>query len=704
MRITKRVLRVLKIAADSVELANSLNRSCWATLIPASSRDFRLFVGPSTMLVLRASSLAVEITVISTLLDEDLQETIGPRVSRRYKRPEGASRHRLELVEFLKLWPRVREAHREAIRQAAAPVRLTMRFSEHRPGAISFLNDTLNRNLVQPGYVEAEDTSTAGFASLTQWLQDEGLLFPREVVANYVLALQTKRFAILTGISGTGKTRIAKAVAQQFRPVRSRKVATHSPDDAFDIEVKPYQINYSRIMLPALVVGNLSLQAASADLASRQVRIRYPEGRTTLAYNRSEGGATALLFRGKFKEWFHANLTAGDRIWLRVHEGDTVESDEIEIGLAETKVIEEPGDNYEVVPVRPDWVDNRGLLGYFNPLTGQYSVTPFLDLLIRAKSEEARAESEKEDPHPFFVILDEMNLARVEHYFSDFLSALESGEPIALHDNEALDTGEAQAGPQIPRQLEVPANVFFTGTVNVDETTYMFSPKVLDRAFTIEFDQVDLEGFTRGGSHADQSDLDLGPPGTSLRFTPYRPPTRDDWVEFSKTAEMHHKALLQLNKILQAEHRHFGYRVANEIARFVNRAREQSLNTDRAVDAAFDLALLQKVLPKFHGTKQELESLFRRLFNFAVYGPDHGAKGDQSPELKDWRVVEGRLTKRTGSQPSSGNANPEIGDTTPEPDQVPSPDGETPVFPRTGAKIWRMLDRLQKRGFTSFME
>ena len=594
--------KVLKIAADSVEFANSLNRSCWATLIPETGRDFRFFVGPSTMLVLRTSSWEVEITVMSKLLDEDLQETIrGKRVGRRYKRPEGASRHRLELVEFLKLWPRMRAAHREALSQAATHVRrMTMRSSEHRSDAISFLNDALSGNLVQPGYVEAPDTSTAGppptapdgFASLTQWLRDEELLFSREVVANYVLALQTKRFAILTGISGTGKTRIAKAVAQHFLPVRSK----------------------------------------------------------------------------------------------------------------ETKDIEEPGDNYVVVPVRPDWVDNRGLLGYFNPLTNQYSTTPFLDLLIRAKSEEKRPKSEGEDPHPFFVILDEMNLARVEHYFSDFLSALESGEPIPLHDNEAVDTGEAQSGPRIPRQLTVPDNVFFTGTVNVDETTYMFSPKVLDRAFTIEFDQVDLEGFTRWGSYEGQSDLDLDLPETSLRFAPYRPPGRGHWVEFSKTAEVHHKALLQLHEILQTEHRHFGYRVANEIARFVNLAREQSKNTDRAVDAAFDLALLQKVLPKFHGTKQELESLLGRLFNFAVYGPDRSAKGDQNPKLQDWRVVAGRLTTRTRSPPTSGKASPETGDTTPEPEQEPSAGGEPPVFPRTGAKIWRMLDRLQKRGFTSFME
>ena len=174
---------------------------------------------------------------------------------------------------------------------------------------------------------------------------------------------------------------------------------------------------------------------------------------------------------------------------------------------AVARIPDDAANNYVVVPVRPDWVDNRGLLGYLNPLTNEYSTTPFLNVLLRAGDEEERAEAAGEKPHPFFVILDEMNLARVEHYFSDFLSALESREDIPLHEDEAVDSGESQSGPRVPRKLKVPGNVLFTGTVNVDETTYMFSPKVLDRAFTIEFDQVDLKGFSEDISSEDTSGL-----------------------------------------------------------------------------------------------------------------------------------------------------------------------------------------------------
>lgn len=556
---------------------------------------------------------------------------------------------------------------------------------------------------------------TLGFRGLTQSLRKRGLHFQRETAANYILALQTKRFAILTGISGTGKTKIAKAVAEHFQPTVTRRVPTKIPDDAVKIEVRLSHLKHSLLTVPQVMVTRLSLLGPDAPLADRRIRIRYPGGETALThYHR---GSTELYLSGGFKKWYHSNLELGDRIWLRVLEGDTPESDGLEIGLPATKIEEQPLDNYEVIPVRPDWVDNRGLLGYLNPLTNEYSTTPFLNLLLRARAEEERAATAGEKPHPFFVILDEMNLARVEHYFSDFLSALESGEAIPLHEDEAIASGESESGPQVPRKLEVPGNVLFTGTVNVDETTYMFSPKVLDRAFTIEFDQVDLAAFTEGTSSADTSALNLDRVQGSLDLLRSGSsggndwkPSREDWVTFTEETGEHHTALVQLHRILERQHRHFGYRVANEIARFVNLAREQAAEADTtaAVDAAFDLALLQKVLPKFHGTQQELQSLLEEIFQFAVHGVGQANKRDQTVELDDWKVVKGRLVAgskaQAPSQSPSGDPGTEGNDTdSAEPDAAdagPRP----PAYPRTGAKVLRMLNRLRDRGFTSFIE
>ena len=124
-----------------------------------------------------------------------------------------------------------------------------------------------------------------------------------------------------------------------------------------------------------------------------------------------------------------------------------------------------------------DWTNREPLLGYPNALEANKYVTPengVLDLINRARIDETK---------PYFLILDEMNLSHVERYFADFLSTMESGDAIPLH---TIDSEEARAGG-IPKQIKLPNNLFIIGTVNIDETTYMFSPKVLDRANTIEF-------------------------------------------------------------------------------------------------------------------------------------------------------------------------------------------------------------------------
>ena len=122
--------------------------------------------------------------------------------------------------------------------------------------------------------------------------------------------------------------------------------------------------------------------------------------------------------------------------------------------------------NHLLIPVGADWTDNTKILGFYNPLKKEYQSTPVLDfILLTCQNPEI----------PFFLILDEMNLSHVERYFSDFLSAMESGEPIPLYKRDV------DCESSIPEEIVLPNNLFVTGTVNIDETTYMFSPKVLDR-------------------------------------------------------------------------------------------------------------------------------------------------------------------------------------------------------------------------------
>jgi hypothetical protein len=259
-----------------------------------------------------------------------------------------------------------------------------------------------------------------------------------------------------------------------------------------------------------------------------------------------------------------------------------------------------------------------------------------------------------------------MNLARVEHYFSDFLSAMESGEELALHDDEDVDE-------EIPRRLALPSNLFVVGTVNVDETTYMFSPKVLDRAFVLEFNEVDLDLLSgRAASEAPASTpLALSKLSGGLKLLGRA--TDEEWMRFEALCDGRlRKLLATVHAALVDENRHFGYRVAREIARFAVLAAEQTSANDETLLAAFDIAVLAKVLPKLNGTQAELDAVLRRVFAVAI-----GSGAADRHEFDSWSVVKGALH---------------------------SANGQTPLLPRTGTKLWRMQKRLRANGFVSFIE
>lgn len=203
-----------------------------------------------------------------------------------------------------------------------------------------------------------------------------------------------------------------------------------------------------------------------------------------------------------------------------------------------------------VVAVSPDWHDPSGLLGYFNPLHEDptYQIEPALQLLLAADADRA---------NPYFLVLDEMNLARVERYLAPLLSAMETGDPIALHASTEAVNG-------VPPSIAWPRNLFLAGTVNMDESTHPFSDKVLDRAFTLEFWDVDLKGFFE------------------------RRPQRHAVTE---------ACLIALHDALRPARRHFGYRTAGEVVDFTL----GSLHAGESESAAIDMAVFSKVLPRLRG-------------------------------------------------------------------------------------------------------
>jgi len=263
------------------------------------------------------------------------------------------------------------------------------------------------------------------------------------------------------------------------------------------------------------------------------------------------------------------------------------------------------------IPVRPDWMDNKGLLGFYNILDEKYYDTPLLRLILNAHSNPSK---------PHFAILDEMNLSKVEMYFSDFLSIMESrtvhnkkGEYLSLHSRNEAKT---PSGMHVPDQICIPENVYFTGTVNVDETTYMFSPKVLDRANVIEFNDVELEGYTEGTQKP--SKFCLVDAEVIEKFsTGYRSAfcSSNDFKELRERVPKASSFINELLDILKEYNLHFGYRVVNEMSRFILLAQEH-LASQFSTEDAFDIQMLQKILPKFHGTRAKLEKPLNELLPF----------------------------------------------------------------------------------------
>lgn len=256
---------------------------------------------------------------------------------------------------------------------------------------------------------------------------------------------------------------------------------------------------------------------------------------------------------------------------------------------------------YLIIPVGADWTSREPLLGYPNALKREEYVKPdsgVLDLIIQANS-----------PHdlPYFLILDEMNLSHVERYFADFLSVMESKDEIPLHSEDIVQNG-------VPAKLKIPSNLFIIGTVNIDETTNMFSPKVLDRANTIEFrvTKEEMESFLGNIKNINMDDLIGKGAGMAKSFLDM---ARSQ--EFA-TADIVtiNNALIQFFVELKKTGAEFGYRSATEILRLIHQLSvlDNTLTTNQKID----IAIMQKLLPKLHGSRRKLCPILETLGSFCI--------------------------------------------------------------------------------------
>ena len=253
-------------------------------------------------------------------------------------------------------------------------------------------------------------------------------------------------------------------------------------------------------------------------------------------------------------------------------------------------------DRLKVIPVRPDWTGAEHLFGYEDGLKPrvnglpEWAVPPALSFMLQA----AR------DPlNPYVLLLDEMNLAHVERYFADVLSGMESGQPCLP--NVWLQEGGWRPIADEPPQIPMPRNLWIVGTVNIDETTYLFSPKVLDRANTFEFrvrsDDLQVDGKKPNACKPGDPALTAGLVAMAAN---------DDWQQSHVPPHLDSIAskLKQLHAVLSVYGFEFGHRVFYEALRFSAFASAAGLNQPTDI---LDRIVFQKVLPRLHGSRRRLE-------------------------------------------------------------------------------------------------
>ena len=271
-----------------------------------------------------------------------------------------------------------------------------------------------------------------------------------------------------------------------------------------------------------------------------------------------------------------------------------------------------PG-NYCMIQVRPNWHDSTDLLGYYSELREKYRTTPFVQFICKAYAY---------PDIPFFVCLDEMNLAPVEQYFAEYLSAIESmtekdgqflTDPLIpgkyaaddIMEDDAIRFTESKAWYEA-HGLTLPKNLFVVGTVNMDDTTCQFSRKVLDRAMTIMMDKVDFKDMQDAAKSAPPSKEDLLDVNDIKKFLGGKlraDPLSNGQVELLKS----------IDEVLGKTPFAVAYRYANEYALY-----EDSLSAltgkpkDGALDTeAMDHCVLMKVLPRIHGENRAVERIFK---------------------------------------------------------------------------------------------
>lgn len=279
--------------------------------------------------------------------------------------------------------------------------------------------------------------------------------------------------------------------------------------------------------------------------------------------------------------------------------------------------------NFEMVQVKPNWHDSSELIGYVSRINGErFVVGPFLRFMVKAIH----------DPkHPYFLCLDEMNLAPVEQYFAEFLSVIESrqvNEDGVVVTDPIVDYEQTEAYKNLidqlfadndeernlylkeegGRRLTIPQNLIIVGTVNMDETTFSFSRKVLDRAMTIEMNEVELYGGLTS-RHEQIGKLNFEDlVGDKVEGV-------DVYQENQEVCNQAIQYLQEINAVLEGTPFKIAYRTRNEFLLYVvnnlpyrKNSQGQEMTQNEVVARALDEITSMKILSRIEGDEEKVKA------------------------------------------------------------------------------------------------
>ena len=602
---------------------------------------------------------------------------------------------------------------------------------------------------------------------LSKYFKERGFSFKEHQIASFYTALKTKGFVILAGLSGTGKTKMAQLFGELFSLPIAVVVGYTGKANVKIRKDPPFLYYWDETGIYPLDKGREFLKQKE----------NYPVFFLYVDSNSSEIKYVMLLEKGwvvekdnsleiikeieqeedlwekerkcvKFLEDYEDedkkkrsldDIVKNSRVLFKVskimeiHDNKLRYKDLFELGVELHLQVVFP-ERYKFkfrefflkylssfnptffLPVRPDWKDSKSLLGFYNPLNERFEPEPAFKFILKAIADYKK---HKENASPHFIILDEMNLAHVAYYFSDFLSVLESGrdgDDGFTKEGIKVKIGSPEKNPdenaeiinllkeaQLPTdrdeiEVKLPPNLYIIGTVNIDETTFMFSPKVLDRAFTIEFNEVDFNKYMESikgkteNSHKDfnihEIIKDFTSGGEFLKACGNKEYMKKVLGELNTEKDEIIGDIRTLNEILIIHNLHFAYRVFDEILLFYHNANSAKnivyFNDDNEI---LDLAVMMKVLPKFHGNRAKLEIPLLKVVNWTLK-ERLNEKDNNELRKKVWKIVAGNSEEIIPESISKVLETLEEGKF---------------KYPHTARKVLRMLYQLYTDGYASFI-